>query len=244
MVAIAEAITAGWRVAGFVAPVASLMRCVACAASASAAKVSPWRFCESVNAMPSQPSRSTISASAAARPAVGNVPSQNSMATLGALVPASGTLAMQALLDLVADPTGVFWVQFIAAQIPDVEDVQRAIGMRRHLGVVDIQAKIVQRAGDAIQQPNSVGRADFHQAEDLRCLVVDRDAHLARVPIQRWRGGKQRLERQAIFECCPHVLLESLPQAALEWRAVSAAHREHVQDQPVGCGGGIGGEDG
>src|SRR5919197_728519 len=74
----AEAITAGCRVAGVVAPVASFKRLGTVEGKARAAKVSPCKFWESVKAMPCQPSRSAIWASAAARPTVGNVPSQNS----------------------------------------------------------------------------------------------------------------------------------------------------------------------
>src|SRR5262245_60480798 len=96
----ADAITAGWRVAGLVAPVASLIRRVACAAMARAAKVSPLRFCESVNASPAHPRASAISASARVRPATGNVPSQNS--------------TMQALLDLAAHVTHARFVELVA----------------------------------------------------------------------------------------------------------------------------------
>src|SRR6266542_2546034 len=81
IVAIADATTAGWRVAGLEVPVDRVMRSVVGAASAKAANVSPPRFCESVKASPSQPWRSAICANSTARPAIGNVPSQNSTTT-------------------------------------------------------------------------------------------------------------------------------------------------------------------
>src|SRR5438067_7723798 len=77
-VAMAEAMTAGWRVAGLVAPVASVIFVVHRAAMARAAKTSPPRFCESVKASPSQPSSSAIVAISAMRPGTGKVPNQNS----------------------------------------------------------------------------------------------------------------------------------------------------------------------
>src|SRR5689334_15664209 len=132
MVAMADAITAGCRVAGLLAPVASFSRCVTCAASASGANVSPCRFCQSVRARPSQPSRSAISATGIARPTVGNVPSQNS--------------TMDPALHLLAHFARLLRVEFVALEIPDIEDVECAFGIRGDFGVMDVQAKVVQRA--------------------------------------------------------------------------------------------------
>ena len=78
-VAATVASAAGWRVAGFVTPVANRNVEVSAAPSAAATKGSPTRFCESVKAMPSQPCRSARVAWATARPASGIVIVQSSI---------------------------------------------------------------------------------------------------------------------------------------------------------------------
>src|SRR5262245_44771036 len=82
---------------------------------------------------------------------------------------------MQAACQLRADKTGVVVIELVACQVPDVEDVERAIGVGGNFGVVDVQAEVVQRTGDSVQQANPIRSTDFDQAENLRAFVVDFD---------------------------------------------------------------------
>src|SRR4051812_45345677 len=77
-VAMADAVTAGWRVYGLVTPVPSFNRVVRCAASARPTYVSPTRCWESTNTMPSQPAASARSARAPANWGMGTEGVQSS----------------------------------------------------------------------------------------------------------------------------------------------------------------------
>ncbi len=74
-----EAVTAAWRVTGFVTEVSSPNRSVAVAAKARHTYGSPDRFCESTTSIPSQPRASASRANAALRPGAATVAVQNSI---------------------------------------------------------------------------------------------------------------------------------------------------------------------
>lgn len=74
-----EAVTAAWRVTGFVTDVASPRFSVAFAPSARQMYGSPDRFCESTTSIPSQPAASARRAKSALRFGAATVAVQNSI---------------------------------------------------------------------------------------------------------------------------------------------------------------------